>query len=83
MVVGGRRRINLDPGYVTAAKLVLATTKDFSHRIYLGDGIYAEVTLNFAKHGCRPFAWTYPDFRAERYWGFFEEVRRRHIARGG
>ena len=42
-----KRRINIDPGYVTEAKVVLATTKDFSHRIYIGEGIYAEVTLRY------------------------------------
>jgi hypothetical protein len=56
------RPVNIDPGYVTEAKLVLATTKDRDHRVYLGDGIYAEVTLYFhAGRWCnRP--WTYPDY---------------------
>lgn len=69
------RRINLDPGYVTPAKLVLATTKDFSHRIYLGGGIYAEVTLNFCRSGIRCHAWTYPDFTSGLYTPFLLEVR--------
>ncbi|HMK43495.1 MAG TPA: DUF4416 family protein [Dissulfurispiraceae bacterium] len=43
--VDGRRRINLDPGYLTMAKVVLASTKDYSHRIYLGEGIFAEITM--------------------------------------
>lgn len=72
-----RRRVNLDPGYVSADKLVLATTKNFSHRIYLRDGIYAEVTLNFKKSGCVYFDWTYPGFRSGKYTPFFLEVRRR------
>lgn len=79
---GLRRRVNLDPGYLDAAKLVLATTKDFAHRIYLGQGIYAEVTLNFRKNGCVYFDWTYPDYRSGRYTPFFLEVRRRHMAGG-
>lgn len=70
-----RRRVNLDPGYVTPAKLVLATTKDFAHRVYLGQGIYAEVTLNFKKSGCMHFAWTYPDFKTGRYDEFLYQVR--------
>ena len=70
-----RRRVNLDPGYVTAAKLVLATTKDFSHRIYLGNGIYAEVTLNFHRQGCEYHPWTYPDFKSGRYDSFFLSLR--------
>ncbi len=59
------RRINIDPGYITEAKVVLASTKDFSHRIYIGRSIYAEVTLQFREQG-RTFValgHTYPDFR--------------------
>jgi len=78
-----RRRANLDPGYVTASKLVLATTKDFYHRVYLRDGIYAEVTLNFVKQGCKYFDWTYPDFRSGKYTHFFLEVRRRAMSQSG
>ena len=80
---GLRRRINLDPGYVTASKLVLATTKNFAHRIYLADGIYAEVTLTFRKGGCDVFPWTYPDFKSGRYTEFLLEVRRRALALAG
>jgi hypothetical protein len=76
----GKRTINLDPGYVTAAKLVLATTKDFTHRIYLRDGIYAEVTLSFRKSGPAFFDWTYPDFKSGRYNGFLAEVRKMVMA---
>jgi len=54
------RPLNLDPGYLTLAKLVLASTKDHSHRIYLADGIYAEVTLNYRKRGWQSSDWTYP-----------------------
>ena len=75
-----RRGVNLDPGYITPAKLVLATTKDFSHRIYLGDGIYAEVTLNFRKVGFRTFEWTYPDFKSGRYDAFLATARQRLMA---
>jgi hypothetical protein len=61
----GNRRINIDPGYITEAKVVLASTKDFSHRVYIGQHIYAEVTLTFREQG-RTFValgHTYPDFR--------------------
>ena len=61
----GNRRINIDPGYITEAKVVLASTKDFSHRVYIGQHIYAEVTLQFREQG-RTFValdHTYPDFR--------------------
>jgi len=73
------RVVNLDPGYITAANLILATTKDFSHRIYIGEGIYAEVTLIFKKSGCVFFDWTYPDFKSGKYMGFFQELRRRYM----
>lgn len=57
------RVINIDPGYITRDKLVLASTKDFFHRIYLGEGIFGEVTLHFSRGRCRHFSWTYPDYR--------------------
>ena len=69
------RPLNLDPGYVAPSKLVLATTKDYAHRIYLGRGIYAEVTLTFAGGRFRPNPWTYPDYQTEPYRRFFEAVR--------
>ncbi len=64
---GTRRRINLDPGYLTEAKVVLATTKDFPHRIYIGRNIYAEATLHYHKdsRSYQPVEHTYPDFRTE------------------
>lgn len=75
---GMSRRINMDPGYITPAKVVLATTKDFAHRIYLSNGIYAEVTLNFrkGKGQCDGFKWTYPDFGTEECHEFLLRVRR-------
>ena len=72
---GSRRRVNLDPGYVAPAKLVLASTKDFAHRVALGKGIYAEVTLNFCRSGIRCFPWTYPDFREKLHHPFLHDVR--------
>ncbi len=75
---GWRRRVNLDPGYVDLAKLVLATTKDRQHRLYLGRGIYAEVTLRFTGGCFVPWDWTYPDYRTPEYIAFFEAVRRRY-----
>lgn len=78
-----RRPINLDPGYVAPSKLVLATTKDHAHRIYLGRGIYAEVTLTFHKGAFEPMPWTYPDYRTEAYRRFFGQVRADLFARSG
>jgi Domain of unknown function (DUF4416) len=75
---GWRRRVNLDPGYVDLAKLVLATTKDRQHRLYLGQGIYAEVTLRFTGGRFVPWEWTYPDYQTPEYLAFFDTVRRRY-----
>ncbi len=69
------RKINIDPGYVSLSNLVLASTKNYSHRIYLDQGIYAEVSLLF-KHGhFRAMEWTYPDYREPAAIEFFEKVR--------
>lgn len=73
--VGGKRRVNIDPGYITAKNVVLATTKDSGHRIYLRDGIFAEVTLSLSKKGCSFFEWTYPDFRTALACNFFMKAR--------
>jgi hypothetical protein len=69
------RPLNLDPGYITLAKLVLASTKDHAHRIYLGDGIFAEVTLSFRGGAWQAFDWTYPDYRRADFHEFFTRCR--------
>ena len=69
------RPINLDPGYLASSKLVLASTKDYYHRIYLRKGIYAEVTLRYLKGAFEPFPWTYSDYRSKEYIDFFKAVR--------
>ena len=69
------RPLNLDPGYLTAAKLVLATTKDRDHRLYLGQGIYAEVTLHYHAGAWRARPWTYPDYARDDYHDFFRRCR--------
>lgn len=73
--VEGKRKINIDPGYIDLSKIVLSSTKDFSHRIYLGKGIYAEVTLFFKKGIFHPFPYTYPDYRTEGYIKVFTMAR--------
>jgi hypothetical protein len=77
--VDGNRQVNLDPGYVSLAKLVLATTKNHGHRIYLGQGIYAEVTLQYRDKAFRPWPWTYPDYGTPRYCELFARIRRRYV----
>jgi hypothetical protein len=69
------RPVNIDPGYITEAKLVLVTTKDRDHRLYLRDGIYAEVTLHFRGKGWESSRWTYPDYQRADYQAFFTECR--------
>ncbi len=71
----GRRRINLDPGYIAPARVVLASTKDFAHRIYLGKGIYGEVTLIVRDGKFDSLPWTYPDFREDQTRTFLEQAR--------
>lgn len=70
------RKINIDPGYIDLAKLVLASTKDFTHRIYIGKGIYAEVTLRYMHGTYKPWEWTYPDYQKKEYIAFFEKIRK-------
>ncbi len=73
--MNGRRQVNIDPGYICLGKLVLASTKDHSHRIYLRDGIYAEVTLRFQGGRFQPWEWTYPDYASPAYCTMFERIR--------
>ena len=69
------RPINIDPGYVTEAKLVLATTKDRDHRIYLRDDIYAEVTLYYHAQQWHGRPWTYPDYELPETIAFLDASR--------
>jgi hypothetical protein len=73
------RPVNLDPGIIEPSKLVLATTKNYSHRIYIGKKMYAEVTLIFDKGKWKPFEYTYPDYRQDCYHDFFSKVRTRLV----
>ena len=69
------RPVNLDPGYLSLAKLVLASTKDHAHRIYVSDGIFAEVTLAYRDKQWQSRPWTFPDYKRHDYHGFFDECR--------
>jgi Domain of unknown function (DUF4416) len=70
-----QRPLNLDPGYLTLGKFMLATTKDQAHRIYVGDGIYAEVTLRFHGGAFEPWPWTYADYREPHVRAFLKQAR--------
>ncbi|MGQ9673862.1 MAG: DUF4416 family protein [Candidatus Aminicenantales bacterium] len=73
------RPVNLDPGILRASSLIMATTKDYSHRVPLAHGIYAHLELLFTRNAVRLLDWTYPDFRNEGYQSFFREVRRIYL----
>lgn len=72
----GRRRVNIDPGYLLYERFVLATGKNYTHRIYIGCGIYADLTLIYQKGAYRPLPWTYPDYATSEILDFLLEVRR-------
>lgn len=70
-----KRLVNIDPGYLDLAKVVLASTKDYCHRIYLNKGIFAEVALFFKGDSFTPSQWSYPDFKKAEYIGIFNHIR--------
>jgi Domain of unknown function (DUF4416) len=70
-----QRPINLDPGYLEQSKIVLASTKNYYHRILISGGIYAEVTLHFEEGAWQAFPWTFPDYKTGRYHGFLTSLR--------
>ena len=74
----GNRRINIDPGQISLERLVLATGKNYVHRIYLSKGIYADLTLIFQKESFRLVPWTYPDYAAPEIIEYLNGVRKRY-----
>ncbi len=75
----GNRKINIDPGYMVRERFVLATGKNFTHRIYIGKGIYADLTLIYTKGAFQKLPWTYPDYADEKIRTHLELVRRKYI----
>ena len=69
------RPLNIDPGYLSLTKLVLASTKNREHRLYLQQGIYGEVTLAFRNQRWNAMEWTYPDYQRADFQSFFSEAR--------
>lgn len=78
LAVGGRRTVNVDPGLLTEENFVLATGKNYSHRVYLRDGVYADLTLVYEKGAYRALPWTYPDYASDAVRAFLSDVRSRY-----
>lgn len=77
--IDNKRQVNIDPGYLSAAKVVLATTKNFDHRIYLDKGIYGDVHLRYRGNKFRFNDWTYPDYREMIVIDFFARLRKKYM----
>ncbi len=75
----GHRRINIDPGYLCREHLILATTKAYTHRPYLGKGIYADLTLIYRNKSFQPLDWTYPDYRREKTLQLLNHLRKGYL----
>jgi hypothetical protein len=75
-----RRIVNIDPGYMLQERFVLATGKNYSHRIYIGQGIYADLTLIYRKGSFRALDWTYPDYADPGMRSYLKQVRKKYIA---
>jgi len=73
--INGKRTVNIDPGYLDMAKLVLLSTKDYAHRVHIGNGIFAEVTLHYKDKRFNFWPWTYPDYKSEEYIRIFGIIR--------
>jgi len=74
----GRRRVNIDPGYIAKAHLILATGKGYSHRPYLRDGIYADLTLIYRNKAFQSLPWTYPDYAGREMIGMLTRIREKY-----
>ncbi len=77
----GRRIVNVDPGYICLERLVLATGKNYTHRIYLRRGVFADLTLVYHKQSFRTLPWTYPDYADPYVVELFNRLRNRYKAR--
>lgn len=77
-----KRQINIDPGLLNLGKVILATTKDYNHRIYLGSGIFAEVTLFYKDATYMPWPWAYPDYQSKEYITILNSIRKLYQERG-
>lgn len=74
-----RRRVNIDPGYISREHVALATGKNFSHRIYVGKGVFMDLTLTYSKGSFQDLPWTYPDYSQKPMKGYLMNVRRKYV----
>jgi hypothetical protein len=79
LAVSGSRRVNIDPGLLSEERLILASGKNFTHRIYLRSGIYADLTLIYQKGRYLSLPWTYPDYQTPRILHFFGALRQKLV----
>lgn len=79
----GKRRINIDPGFLSLERLVLASCKNFTHRIYIGDGVWADLTLIYTAGGFKDLPWTYPDYRVDVMKSWLTRIRSRYAQQTG
>lgn len=79
----GMRTINVDPGYLTDGQLILATGKNYSHRVYLGSGIFADLTLIYKDRRYQPLPWTYPDYQEEGMRLMLLRIRQKYLEQRG
>lgn len=75
----GKRKVNIDPGYISGEHLILATGKGYYHRPYLGKGVYADLTLVYKNKEFHPLEWTYPDYRSQELRNLFRELRGKYM----
>ncbi len=75
----GKRRVNIDPGYLVHERFVLASGKNYSHRIYLSEGIYADLTLIYHQGSFRKLPWTYPDYADHPMQKALERIRHKYV----
>ncbi len=75
----GKRAVNIDPGYMLCERFVLATGKNYTHRIYIGNNIYADLTLIYQEGGFKKLPWTYPDYADKKMLSYLKNVRDKYI----
>ena len=79
-LAGAKRVLNIDPGYLNLTAFILATSKNYAHRIYLGKGVFAQQELLFERRKIQTLDWTYPDYRSYEYQEILKKIREKYAA---